>query len=420
MGDRLREKINVPLIVQPEDRIVYFPESIAIGNFLLNTNPTTGAIEVKPTEVPTQTPAPAAQPVSLVLDASGIVIQSTAEYGGRVVLEALLNNLLDTELSLEGLGRMPLRSLFGSILSRVSAAESNIADISGVRLAAEEAKSALNDITDAMQDVSGALLALSIATAASDISGVLTRVAALESAPGFDSAPLLASIADLSGVAHLAATTATGAAADVLVASAAIADLSGNVRGRVDAVEAWNAGSRLDTVESAVASKVAQADYDLVVAALQTSVASKVAQADYDTAISAINTSLAGKAEAADLAAKADASAVEAKGYFTSMEADFVSYTGINGAYWGGLTQSVRISALAGKLVVVDYNDAPVTVALEAGAGSAGQVVRIRNGGSTHPFTVEMGSQESPIAEVEIQAGETVTLRSNGSTWVLV
>ena len=406
--------------VRKTDNRFFIPTHLVLGNFALQTD-SDGAIKTTPASSPSQVnPSFIAKPASINLDASGIYLDDAVSTGGRVVLEALLDRLLDTELILAGQGRMALRSLFGSLLTRLGSVEANVADISGVRLASEEAKSALNDIKDAMQDVSGALLQLAVATAESDLAGVLGRVTALEAAPGFDSAPILATIADLSGVAHLGAATAQTAAADVLLAAGAIADLSGNVRGRVDAVEAWNAGSRLDTVESAVASKVAQADYDLVVAALQTSVASKVAQADYDTAIGGINTALSAKAEASDLAAKANAADVDAKGVVTRMETDVISFTGINSAYWGGLIQGIRLSGLAGRLPVVDINDgAGLSFFLGAGDQPAGTLFRVRNAG-TYAFTINMGSDAAPSTAVEVVPGETLALVSSGSAWSLV
>jgi len=385
--------------VRKTDNRFFIPTQLVLGNFALQTD-SDGAIKTTASSPTPVNPSFIAKPVSINLDASGIFLDDAVLTGGRVVLEELLNKLLDTELSLEGLGRMALRSLFGTLLTRLGSVEANVADISGVRLASEEAKSALNDITDAMQDVSGALLALSIATAASDISGVLQRVSALESAPGFDSAPLEALVADLSGVAHLGATTAQAAAAAVLVVEGAVTDLSGNVRGRVDALEALGAGSRLDAVESGLASKVAQADYDSYVAANDAAVAAK--------------------AEATDLAAKADASAVDAKGIFTKMETDVISFTGINSEYWGGIIGQIAASVAAGRLPVIDYNDgAGLSFFLGVGAGTSGQLARFRNAG-TYAITINMGSGEAPSTAVEIAAGETLSVVSTGSEWVLV
>lgn len=400
MSSRFRQKVETPTILSPEDLIVQFPAAISIGGFLINTNPSTGAVEVKPTNAPNQAPSPAAQPVSLVLDASGMMIQSTAEFGGRVLLESLLNNLLDLNISFPQLEtQMPLRSLFGSILTRLSAVETfdSAADI---RLAAEEAKSAADDVREALQDASGTLLQLAIATAQSDLSGVIQRVSALESAPGFDATAINATIADLSGVAHLAATTAQGAAADVLAAAGAIADLSGNVNPRVAAVEAWNAGSRLDAVEAGVASKVAQADYDTYVAAT-------------DAAIAA-------KADASALADYALSANVEEKGRLTEIESEVISFTGINSGYWAGLITGIRLTVEAGKLAIVDYNDGAGLSFFLGLAPATNQAYRVKNAG-TYAISINPGSEAAPAPEpIEVQPGETITFVWNGTAWILV
>jgi hypothetical protein len=387
-------------VIPPEQKIKYFPAAINIGGFLINTNPT-GAIEVKPqAAAPEQAPAFVAKPVSIAQDISGVYLFDSAETGGRLAFTQLLNSLLDVPgiISLGDLEPMSVRSALGRLFSNFSGLAANVADISGVRLAAEEAKSALNDITDAMQDVSGALLELRTATLGSDLSGVLVRVAALESAPGFDPAGVNAVIADLSG--NLAYYKTTN---DAAVASAQ---------------------SAADSASTAAAAAQSSADAAASAASLAQSTAdTKVAQSDYNAFVIATNSSLDSKALASDLvsglAAKADASALDAKedkGLAHSLVVEEISTAGISGAYWAETIGATIATALdAAKLVSYIFDGPAAEIVLPAGSPAAGALRRLKNGHASAELPVSLGGVSYVLV-----AGEIMSFVFDGSAWKMV
>jgi len=416
--------------VQKTDTSYYIPADLVLGNFALTTTEQ-GAVVVKPPlSSPETAPSFIAKPVSLTRDSSGIYITDAEVTGGRIAFREMLNTILDIEISVDGLEMSTtIRSLFGSLLSRAGAVEAAVADISGsrlpvitaanavleanqiaqdLRIQAEEAGSLSQAIKDAQQDAEAALNALNDSAAAAtvsalsaaivDLSGnIRGRVEALENAPAYDPTAITAAVADLSGNYYGYKGTNDAAVA--------------GHEGRIAAVEAVGADGRIAALEASVPSKVAQADYDVAIAALTAGVAAKLDATEHNTYVAAND---------AAVAAKAEATAVEAKGYLTKVETELVDFSGISTEYWAGPWASIKAAALAGKLVEVKYTDGPVTVWSDIGAGAAGQVVRFRNVGAAHPFTVEFGLPGALIAEVEIQPGETVALVSNGTTWRLI
>ena len=386
-------------VIPPELKIKYFPAEIVIGNFKLNTTET-GAIETVPKNAPpSQEPADILKPASLRLRANDINLEASAESGGNILLSDLITALLDVPGIISvGSEEMSVRSALGRLFSNFSSLSANVADISGVRLAAEEAKSALNDITDAMQDVSGALLELRVATAASDLSGVLVRVAALEAAPGFDSTALEAVVADLSG--NLAYYKTTNDAAVSAAAGAASA-----------------AQSTADDAASAAAA--AQSAADLA----QSTADTKVAQSDYNAFVIATNASLDSKALASDLvsglAAKADASALagkEDKGLAHALIVEEISTAGISGAYWSETIGATIATAMdAAKLVSYIFDAPAAEIVLPAGSPATGALRRLKNGHASAELAVSLGGVSYVLV-----AGEIMSWVSDGSAWKLV
>ena len=315
--------------------------------------------------------------------------------GGNIALSALLTKMLNVQINiLPSLPEMALRSLFGTLLSRMSGLESNVADISGVRLASEEAKSALNDIHDAMQDVSGALLQLKVATAQSDLSGVLVRLADLEAAPGFDPAGVNAVITDLSG--NLAYYKSTNDAAVSAAASAASA-----------------AQSAADAAASAASTAASAAS------AAQSTADTKVAQSDYNAFVIATNTSLDSKALASDLttglAAKADASAVALKediGRIHKIDMVTTDVSGVNPAYWlGSLSSVIGAIVVEGKVAELVFAEGnPLSHFLDAANEVAvGTAFRFKNSGNQE-WGINLGSGAAPGPAIAIAVGETMTV----------
>jgi hypothetical protein len=383
-----------------EEKIPQFPDTIVIGGFRINTT-STGALETKPVGAPpSQDPADLVQPASLRLADSAITLEASAEFGGTIVLKDLLNKLLDLPIySVAGV-EMPIRSLFGSLFSRVAGVEGSVADISGVRLAAEEAKSALNDIKDAMQDVSGALLELATATAASDLAGVLGRVTALEAVPP----------ADLSSVESRLTTAETAIISkasqidvdSALAAKASAAEVSA-LDTRVGSAESslTSAGGRLDALESALPGKVSQGDYDVYVAANDAAVGAAAAAA--------------GTAQAAADAAAIVAAAAEVKGLVSKMIVETHNTAGVSSVYWGESIGAILMTAMEAGKVAEYIFDGPATVALVPNSAATDKVLRLRNGNSAGLLTVTLGGSSYEIVEKE-----TVSFHYDGAAWRLM
>ena len=319
--------------------------------------------------------------------------------GGNIALSALLAKLLNIEINiLPSIPEMALRSLFGNLLFRIGGLETNVADISGVRLASEEAKSSAQLARDALQDVSGALLQLEIATRASDLSGVLVRVSALEQAPGFDATALEARLTSAEG--------ALGAKADQSYVDSAVADkaLASDL-------------SALDTRVGSAESSLTSADGRL--SALETAVPSKVAQADYDVYVASNDALVASKADASALASKADASAVALKediGRIHKIDMVTTDVSGVNGAYWIDSLGSVIGAIVAeGKVAELIFAEgAPLShflnVANEVAVGTA---FRFKNSGNQE-WIINLGSGGAPGPAIAIAVGELMTVVKTG------
>lgn len=418
------ERLKNPQIYQDvytdADKIVYFPAGLSLGNFYLTTTETgslvsasLSTIQQNPTNISSivSSAPPATTPSKLVLDASGLVIEQSQTWGEKVLLGSLLNNLMDVPIFSNAGVEMSLRSLFGSLLTSIGSLNGAVADLSGVRIPAlvteqlsnsalDAAREAAQALKDAAQDASGALIALSASTAAADIAAVSARVGVLEAAPPVD----LTEVNNALGLLQ----TAVGLKADqTVVDGKADGSTVAALTDRVATAEGTISGhtSRLDAVEAGVASKVAQADYDIFVASTDASIAS-------------VNSALAGKADASDLAAKADASSVELLGRLTKIEVVPLSIEGVNPTFWEGIFQNtLRPAWEAGKLV--EMNSSGLQVAyINYGVKPAGSAVRIRNPGPA-AFTFNMGTEEAPLASVEIVVGETMTLVSDGTNWRL-
>jgi hypothetical protein len=386
----------------PEDKIPQFPDTIVIGDFRINTT-ATGSLETKPVSAPAnQEPADVIQPASIRLRENDITLEASASFGGSVVLKDLLNALLDLPIySIAGVEDMPLRSVFSLLFTRVTGVESSVADISGVRLAAEEAKSALNDIKDAMQDVSGALLELATATAASDLAGVLGRVTALEAIPAVDLTTVNSRLDAAEGAITLKASQLDVDAA--LLNKANQAEFTA-VADRVTALEGGNGtvGSRLDAVEAALPSKVAQADYDVYVASNDAAVAAAASAASAaQTAADAAATAVAGK---------------EDKGRIHKIDMVTTDVSGVNAAYWmNSLDSTIGAIVTAGKIAefIADGSNEISHFLSLADAAVAGDAYRFKNGSASADWRIVLGSQGGE--SVLVVPGETVTVVYAGS-----
>lgn len=374
--------------------------SITLGDYRLATDNNTGAVVVQAVSAPpTQAPAPAVQPASIFMDASGISLVPSAEFGGRVLHLDLLDKLLDIEIMLP-LGIMSVRSALGRLLARIAGSEAAVADISGSRLPAvanmivnneslDVARELAQALTDSAQSAAVAQAALEAATATSDIAAVSARVTSLEAAPGFDSTALEARVT--------AAETAIGGKADQSAVDSALADKASNfdlsqINDRLVVVEGSGApiASRLDAVEAGVASKVAQADYDVYVAAT-------------DAAVAAAATA-ASTAQSAAEAAAVVAAAAEVKGFAHSLELYVQNTAGVSGAYWAEtIGQTLATEMDLGKLVEYVFDAPSGEIVLAAGTPAAGALRRLRNGHAEAVLPVSLGG-----VSYEITAGEVM------------
>jgi len=400
-----------------EQKIPQFPDTIVIGGFRINTT-STGSLETKPVGAPpSQDPADLVQPASLRLGDSAITLEASAEFGGSIVLKELLDKLLDIPIfSIEGV-EMPIRSLFGSLFSRVAAGEAVTADLSGVRIPAvlnevvnnaslDAAREAAQLLKDSVQDASGVLIALAAGTASADIASLSERLGLVEAGAG---------AVDLSGVfARL-----DGAESQIAILIdqkvdlptyeaekanfASAGDLS-NLTIRVDANELSISGNsaRLDAVEVAIPTKVAQADYDVAVAHLTASVAT--AQAAAESASTAAST------------AQTLAEGAEVKGLMSKMIVETHNTAGISETYWAETIGGVLMATMEAGKVAEYIFDGPATVALvPSEVYYVNKVLRLRNGNESGLLTVTLGGQSYEIVEKE-----TVTLHYDGGSWKLM
>lgn len=320
---------------------------IIIGEHIVRTDVTTGALVTVPVSAPVeQPPAPA------------------------VDIAAVTEAVLSSAIEIAGLGIMPLRSLLAVLTGRVSGAETAVSDVSGrvatviteqlSNTALDEARAAAQALLDAAQDAATAQAALEAVAATSDIaaiagrvttlegagpyalsadlSAVDGRVAALESAPGFDGSALAASIADVSGrVGAVDARVVTLEGHDVYVESVVSAAIAVGVADAATALAA--AGS--------AAADAALADAK----AVQAQSAADAAQADADAAQSAAD------------AAQETADAAEVKGLRPAVQVHFYDTAAASAeeATLGTVQAAAGAAAAAGKLVAVLTADANAT-----------------------------------------------------------
>lgn len=399
-----------------EDKIVYFTSpvnlpTLNLGDFTVQTN-TSGALTVQPKDQVIIQPAFIAKPVSISTDISGLFLIDSAETGGRVVLKDLLNKLLDIPIySLNGV-EMPLRSLFGQLFARAVASEAVISDLSGVRIPAvlnevvnnaslDESRALAQALKDAAQDASGALLELASATASADITAIAGRVTALEGLPAVDLTTVNSRLDAAEGAIVMKADLTYVDAG--LLAKANQAEFT-VVADRVTALEGGNGsvGTRLDAVEAGVASKVAQADYDVYVAANDAAVAAK--------------------ADAADLAGKADASAVALKediGRIHKVDMVLTDVSGVNAAYWAS-TLDATIGAIVSVGKVAEFINGDITSHFCSAADSAeaGTCFRFKNSGA-YNWILVLGSQGG--TSIEVMPGELMTVvKQAGGEWKIL
>lgn len=346
-----------------------------------------------------------ARPVSgtLQLSTAGI---SLLPNGGTLSYADLLPRLLDVPVKIGDLSIMAFRSALGRMLARLAAEEAATVDISANRLPAvaslivsnealDAARELAQQLRDAQQDVSGALLQLAAASAQSDIAAVSARVTVLESAPAFDATAILASLADVSGAAYSAAAAAAGA---LYAAQAAQS----------------TADSKTDSayVDSAVAAAVAGlASESYVDTAVGSAVSGLAATSYVDSAVLSAVAPLATSADlSSGLAAKED------KGLVSALIVEQISTVGVSAAYWAETIGSV-IAAAADAGKIADYAfDAPASeIVLPAGTPAAGAVRRIRNAHESAVLPVSLGG-----SSYEIVAGETAVFQYSGSAWRLL
>lgn len=398
-----------------EDKIIYFTSpvnlpSLNLGDFTVQTNGS-GALTVQPKDQVVSEPSFIAKPVSIGSDISGIFLIDSAETGGRINLEDLINKLIDIPISV-GNVEMPIRSLFGQLFTRVAAEEAAISDISGIRIPAivteqlsnaalDGAREAAQALKDAAQDASGVLFQLAQASAATDISGVAARVSALEATPGFDASALEARVtAAEAAIGEKAAAADVNAALDLKASAMSVYVLDVRLSAEEQATTA--AGTRLDAVEAALPGKVSQGDYDVYVAANDAAVAAAAGAA--------------ATAQAAADAAAATANAAEVAGYAHKLVVEEISTAGISGAYWAETIGGVIVAAAdAGKLVNYVFDAPAGEIVLPVGTPAAGAFRRLRNGNASGVLAVSLGGES-----YEIVAGETMAFQYNGSAWRLI
>jgi hypothetical protein len=409
-----------------EDKKVFFAHPVSLpilnlGNFTLQTTES-GSIESKPVSAPAeQEPADVIQPASLELSSDRLELKASAEFSGAVLLESLMSNLLDIEINILPGIRMPIRSFLGSLFASVEGVKGEVLDISGTRLPAlvteqlsnsalDAAREAAQALLDAAQDAATAQAALEASTVASDISGAVARISALEAGVG---------AVDLSGVlvrlddAESQIFNLINGKLDIALYEGekpqfATAGDVANLDVRVGGAESTiNANSdRLDALEAAVPSKVAQADYDVYVASNDAAVAAAA--------------SAASTAQSAADAASALASAAEIKGLLSKLEVEDNSTENISEVYWSETQGSVLAGIMdSGKIASYMFSapHAELTIPATVGgsAAAAGAVRRLRN---AHPTAVLPISLESVSYEVAPQ--ETAIFQHNGTAWRLL
>jgi len=265
----------------------------------------------------------------------------------------------------------------------------------------DEARALAQSLKDATQDASGALVELAAASAASSISALEGRVGVLEAVPPTDLSSVEGRLtAAEAAIVDKANAADVNAALDLKASAMSVYSLGV----RLDAEEAATTatGSRLDAVESALPTKVAQADYDVAVASLEASVASAQAAAD--------------SASTAAAAAQTTANAAEVKGLMSKLEVEDNSTAGVSPAYWAE-TQGGVLAGIMDTHKIANYLfDAPASeLVIPVGTPVAGAVRRLRNAHTTATLPIALDGNS-----YEIMAGETMVWQHNGTAWRLI
>ncbi len=413
MSNRIKQKVETPDIIPYEKTIPYFPE-IRIGNIVVRADETTGVLQTTN--------------ISTITSGSG--------QPAEIDYTAILSTLLGTEINLEGGIRMPLRSLLAQTISTLSAARSDIADLSGVRVpAVASSVSALQTslasyaLSSDLQAVSGA-----VTTAVGDIAAINAQIpsfalASAVAALGADVAGLISTTgvlaldeANTAALAAAASLSASTIAADLVLnslsdvaalgsistLSAVVSDLSGNVRPRVAALEALPAYDPTPVIASISA---AQATADGAASA------AAAAQVTADGAVSA--------AAAAQVTADGAAAAVltkEDKGARASLQVglyDASSLGGDSAAAYAYIWEFLLAPIVdAGKLLCFKTTDgernAVRDVCYMPSGPAEGTLRRFANVGGNR---LDVYADGAVVAE--ILPGEVVGLIFTSGAWML-
>jgi len=286
----------------------------------------------------------------------------------------LLSKLLDTEFSFPEYGRMPFKSALARVFGQVT-------DLSGVRLpalsaanavleattaaqearlAAEEAQTGLQALIDAQQDAEAVLNALNDSTLSANVvalSGVLSdlsgnlrgRVDAIEAIPAYSDAAVLAKIADLSGNLRPRVGAVEGGISSLtLVVDGKLATSVHDAYVSTNNTAVASVESRVGVVETALPSKVAQADLDVYIAANDAAVGA------LDGRVSAAEGAVSGvdaRLEAVEAAVPTKVAQADYDVFVSSTDAAVASVESRVGAAEGSISGlDSRVEAVEGEL----------------------------------------------------------------------
>ena len=313
-----------------------------------------------------------------------------------------IESILDLSANFGTLGIMSLRSAFGLLVQRLAQAEAVVADISNNKIPELVAAELSNASLDAAREAAQALK-----DAAQDASAAMIELSASTAA---------ADIAAVSGrVATLESDVATKVAQSAYDAYVASNDAAVAAKAAAADLSAYIASN-----DAAVASKAAAADVSAIdsrVAAVEAAVPTKVAQADYDVFVAATDAALANKADSTAVfnlvTTKADVTSVELIGRQTKLETAEIS------GQWTDAGAQIKAAALEGKLSYINYTPENMAVFLDIGGVNIGTTFRIHNAG-TYEASFSTGNAEAPGQTVVAAPGETITVQFNGAQWRLL
>lgn len=309
--------------------------------------------------------------------------------GSAIPFVSLLNRLLEVPIKIGTLDIMAFRSVLGRILTRLTASEASIADISGNRLpqvlseqaanaAADVLREAVQAAKDATQDAASAAAQLAAQSAQSDIAGVAARVSTLEQAPAFDPTPLQAAIAAKADAAAL-----TDAVAQINSQAAVIGQVADSVA----------------TVSNALGTKVEQEAFNIL-------------NLQVNAFVESTNAGFATKANVAD---------VEAKGRLTALEVAVQDVRGINAAYWAEALGSSALSSMAAGKIWQLIAEHDISFFLgDLSSAVEGTVYRFKNGMEAYKIAINFGTGDAPGPVFEAQAGELLTVAKTSAGWQIM